>query len=270
MPPARAAPAAAGRRPPGHLVPARLVLRRHASCWCGSSCPRTKATLYVADTTTGALTPIEAGKSRGAGIRSARFAANGRSVYVLTDEDGEVAQLKLWDPLTHEDRRITPASPWDVEDFDVSADGRYVAYVLNEDGRSRLSVLDTLARTEIAPPGIPEGLIGNPRFDKGGTRLAMSVETRHRAARCLRVRHRAQQARALDAQRGRAARCEDPGRAGAGALPDLGPRGRPRAHALRLRVPPAAERRRAGADRHPRRPGGPVAPGLWDRSSSSW
>ncbi len=136
-----------------------------------------ESSLYAADTTTGALTPIEAGKSRGAGIRSARFAANGRSVYVLTNEDGEVAQLKLWDPLTHEDRRITPASPWDVEDFDVSADGRYVAYILNEDGRSRLSILDTLARTEIAPPGIPEGLIGNPRFDKGGTRLAMSVES---------------------------------------------------------------------------------------------
>jgi dipeptidyl aminopeptidase/acylaminoacyl peptidase len=136
-----------------------------------------ESSLYAADTTTGTLTPIEAGKSRGAGIRNARFAANGRSVYVLTDEDGEVAQLKLWDPLTHEDRRITPASPWDVEDFDVSADGRYVAYILNEGGRSRLSILDTLAGTQVPLPPVPEGLIGNPRFDKGGTRLAMSVET---------------------------------------------------------------------------------------------
>jgi dipeptidyl aminopeptidase/acylaminoacyl peptidase len=96
---------------------------------------------------------------------------------VLTDEDGEVAQLKLKDPLTHEDRRITPASPWDVEDFDVSADGRYVAYTLNEDGRSRLSVLDTVGRTTLEPAGLPEGLIGNLRFDKSGTKLAMSVES---------------------------------------------------------------------------------------------
>ena len=133
------------------------------------------STLYSADATTGALTLIEAGKARG-GIKNARFAANGRSVYVLTDEDGEVTQLKLWDPITHEDRRITPVSPWGVEDFDVSPDGRYVAYILNEDGRSRLSVLDTLTRTELTPPGMPEGLIGNPRFDHKGTRLAMSVE----------------------------------------------------------------------------------------------
>ncbi|MBS0580317.1 MAG: S9 family peptidase [Proteobacteria bacterium] len=132
--------------------------------------------LFAADTTTGALSPIEAGKNHGT-IRTARFAANGRSVYVLTDEDGEVAQLKLKDPLTHDDQRICPASPWEVEDFDVSADGRYVACIFNEDGRSRLVVLDTVARSEVALPGLPEGLLGNPRFDKGGTRLAMSVET---------------------------------------------------------------------------------------------
>ena len=168
-----------------------------------------ESSLYAADTTTGALTPIEAGKSKGAGIRNARFAANGRSVYVLTDEDGEVAQLKLWDPLTHEDRRITPASPWDVEDFDVSADGRYVAYILNEDGRSRLSILDTLASTQITPAGLPEGLLGNPRFDKSGTQACDVGGDGHLAARCLRVRHRAQQARALDPERDRPDRCQD-------------------------------------------------------------
>ena len=221
-----------------------------------------ESSLFAADTTTGTLTPIEAGKSKGAGIRNARFAANGRSVYVLTDEDGEVAQLKLWDPLTHEDRRITPASPWEVEDFDVSADGRYVAYILNEDGRSRLSILDTLSKTELALPGMPEGLLGNPRFDKGGTQACDVGGDGHLAARCLRVRHRAQQARALDAERDRADRCQDAGEPGAGALPHLGPRGRPRTHAFRLRVSPAENRRRAGGDRHPRRPGVAGAPGL--------
>ena len=52
-----------------------------------------------------------------------------------------------------------------------------MAYVLNEDGRSRLSVIDTLSRSELAAPNLPEGLIGNVRFDHGGTRLAMSAES---------------------------------------------------------------------------------------------
>ena len=132
--------------------------------------------LYLADTTTGALTPLE-DKPKKVGIRSARFDPAGRGVYVLTDEDGEFMQLKLKDPVTHDSRLVSAEVGWDVEDFDVSADGRYVAYVLNEDGRSRLTVLDTLGKVTLPPAGLPEGRIGNPRFDRTGRRLAMSVET---------------------------------------------------------------------------------------------
>ena len=132
--------------------------------------------LYLADVAAGTLTPLEE-KPAKAGIRMARFAPDGQGVYVLTDEDGEFAQLKLKNPITHENRRITPDVNWDVEDFDVSADGRYIAYVLNEDGRSRLTVLDTLTRASLSPAGLPEGRIGNPRFDRSGRRLAMSVDS---------------------------------------------------------------------------------------------
>jgi len=131
--------------------------------------------LYVADTTSGALTALE-DKPKKAGIRMARFAPDGRGVYVLTDEDGEFQQLKLKNPITHESRRITPELNWDVEDFDVSPDGRYVAYTVNEDGRSRLSVLDTLSGASTSPAGLPEGRIGRPRFDRTGSRLAMTLD----------------------------------------------------------------------------------------------
>jgi dipeptidyl aminopeptidase/acylaminoacyl peptidase len=131
--------------------------------------------LYLADTSTGALTPID-DSGRKVGIRGAKLAPGGRGVYALTDEDGEFAQLKFKDPVTHENRRVTPEIGWDVEDFDVSADGRYIAYVVNEDGRSRLTVLDTQTHQPFEPTGLPEGRIGNPRFDRTGRRLAMSVD----------------------------------------------------------------------------------------------
>jgi dipeptidyl aminopeptidase/acylaminoacyl peptidase len=136
----------------------------------------TESYLYLADVSSGALTPLEAKPAPG-GIHRAKFAADGRSVYVLTDEDGDFAAVKLKDPITHLSRRITPAALWDVEDFDVSPDGRYVAYVMNEDGRSRLSVLDTQSKVELPAPGLPEGHIGNVRFDPTGTKLAMSAES---------------------------------------------------------------------------------------------
>ena len=132
--------------------------------------------LYLADVATGSLTPLDLKPGMG-GIRRAKFGPDGRGVYLLTDEDGDVASVKFKDPITHTSRRITPDTPWDVEDFDVSPDGRYVAYVLNEDGRSRLTVLDTQAKLELAPAGLPEGQIGTVRFDHTGTKLAMSAES---------------------------------------------------------------------------------------------
>jgi dipeptidyl aminopeptidase/acylaminoacyl peptidase len=132
--------------------------------------------LYLADVTTGALTPLDAKPEEG-GIRRAKFGPDGRGVYVLTDQGGEVAAVYFKDPVTHETRRMTPDSPWEVEDFDVSADGRYLAYVLNEDGRSRLNVLDLTAKQDLTPAGLPEGHIGNVRFDHTGKLLAMSAES---------------------------------------------------------------------------------------------
>ena len=135
-----------------------------------------QSSLYLADVATGALTPLDAKPMEG-GIRRAKFGPDGRGVYVLTDQGGEVAAVYFKDPVTHETRRMTPDSPWDVEDFDVSSDGRYLAYVLNEDGRSRLNVLDLTAKQDLAPAGLPEGHIGNVRFDHTGKRLAMSAES---------------------------------------------------------------------------------------------
>jgi dipeptidyl aminopeptidase/acylaminoacyl peptidase len=132
--------------------------------------------LYLADVATGTLTALD-DSGRKVGIRMAKFAPDGRGVYLLTDEDGEFVQLKLKDPVTHESRSVTPATGWDVEGFDVSSDGRYLAYVVDDDGRSRLTVLDTQAKLELAPAGLPAGRIGNPRFDRTGRKLAMSAES---------------------------------------------------------------------------------------------
>src|ERR1700751_4066484 len=91
----------------------------------------TESYLYLADVATGVLTPLEQ-KPVKAGIRMAKFDPAGRGVYVVTDEDGEFAQLKFKDVITHDSRRVSPDVSWDVEDFDVSADGGYIAYVLNQ------------------------------------------------------------------------------------------------------------------------------------------
>ena len=136
----------------------------------------TESHLYLTDTTTGVLTPVETTGQK-ARIGTARFAPDGRGVYELSDAGGEVQVLRRIDLVTHAAQDIATAAPWSIEDFDVSADGRYIAYVADEDGRSRLTVLDTRYKLRLNPTGLPDGVIGALRFDRSGLRLAMSGES---------------------------------------------------------------------------------------------
>jgi dipeptidyl aminopeptidase/acylaminoacyl peptidase len=152
--------------------------------------------LFVADVNTGMVTPVNEadadkknnGKSarrkvdrKGdgqVGIRGAKFAPDGRGIYIISDEGGEFAELFYFDPVTGEKRPISPeGTQWDVDAFDVSPDGRYIAYVMNEDGRSRLTVIDQQMKLDLVPPGVPDGRITELRFDRSGKKLAFSAES---------------------------------------------------------------------------------------------
>jgi dipeptidyl aminopeptidase/acylaminoacyl peptidase len=135
-----------------------------------------QSSLYLANVATGSLTPVDPA-DRKQGIRSAKLAPDGNGVYFITDAGGEFSYLAYTNLVSHQTHHVTPELGWNVEDFDVSPDGRYIAYTVNEDGRSRLAVLDMLQKSDLAPVGIPEGRIGNLRFDAGGHRLGMWVES---------------------------------------------------------------------------------------------
>lgn len=132
--------------------------------------------LYIADVESGSFTPVDA-SGRKSSVAAAKFAPDGRGIYLVSVEDGDFAQLRYLDPVSHEERKVSPDLQWDVESFDVSPDGRYIAYVVNEDGHSRLTLQDSLRKIELTPPGLPEGQILNMRFDRAGKRLAMSVDS---------------------------------------------------------------------------------------------
>lgn len=133
-----------------------------------------KSALFVADVATGALTPVAVPESR---ITAADFAPDGVGFYLLSDAQSDFEQLLYYNPITHLTRRLSADVPWDVESFAVSAGGHYVAYVVNDDGQSRLTVLDTLRNLELKPPGLDDGLIESLRFDDTGQKLAFSYES---------------------------------------------------------------------------------------------
>ncbi|MEZ5515349.1 MAG: prolyl oligopeptidase family serine peptidase [Steroidobacteraceae bacterium] len=131
--------------------------------------------LFLADAVTGTLTPLDAAKEP-VGIRTARYAPDGRHVYVVSDQGAEFAQLRRVDTSLGDVTVLTERIPWDIEAFDISPDGRYVAFVANADGLSRLTILDQTTQAEISPP-LADVQIGNLAFDRTGKRLALSVES---------------------------------------------------------------------------------------------
>jgi len=131
--------------------------------------------LYVLDIATAALTPVSEGPEP-ASVSGARFTPDGRGVYLVTNRDSEFQQLRRVDLVTGAVEVLTGHIPWDIGSFARSDDGRYLAWVANVDGLSRLTVVDVARRLELQPP-LPDGLIGRIGFDRTGKRLALSLES---------------------------------------------------------------------------------------------
>jgi dipeptidyl aminopeptidase/acylaminoacyl peptidase len=81
------------------------------------------------------------------------------TIYAITDQRSEHHYLARIDRALGDAKRLNPERDWSVEDFDVTADGRSIAYVVNEDGTSRLRLLDVASGGVREVNGIPDGII---------------------------------------------------------------------------------------------------------------
>ncbi len=103
------------------------------------------------------------------------FDAAGTGVFLATDVAGEFVELAHLDLASGELARITSEIPWDVEELALSEDRSRGAFTVNEDGVSRLYLLDAASRAYRAVEGLPMGVVSGLRFSPDGRRLAMSV-----------------------------------------------------------------------------------------------
>jgi len=111
-------------------------------------------------------------------VAQARFAHDGRGLFYISDRGGEFPGLHYYDVYTREVRDLTPGTNWDVERFDLSRDGRFVAYTRNEGGVDRLVLHDLGLKADVLLPALPpNAVISSLRFDKDSRRLAVSLET---------------------------------------------------------------------------------------------
>lgn len=108
---------------------------------------------------------------------NARFAKDGNGIYMTSDQDSEFQRLVYMDLSTHKITVLTPALNWDVDEIDLSKDGRWIAFAANEDGIGKLHALDTKSDKEIALPKLPVGVIESLKWRNNSRELGFSLST---------------------------------------------------------------------------------------------
>jgi dipeptidyl aminopeptidase/acylaminoacyl peptidase len=101
--------------------------------------------IWLFDSQTGekkALTPRPPANAEKVSYTRARFSKDGKGVFVATDRESEYQRLAYIDLATGKHTYLLPETKWDADAWDLSDDGKQIAYALNENGTSTLHVVD--------------------------------------------------------------------------------------------------------------------------------
>src|SRR5205085_5274390 len=122
--------------------------------------------LWLINAVTGEKTSVLRGESRGPKVSydGGEFSHDGRGIYVTTDRDSEFLRLAYIDLASKRFTFFTDHINWNVEQFALSSNGATIALVTNENGISRLRLLDTKTQSERIVPKLPVGVISSIRW----------------------------------------------------------------------------------------------------------
>jgi dipeptidyl aminopeptidase/acylaminoacyl peptidase len=127
----------------------------------------TKVNLYELDVASGAMRPITDPKAEVA-YGGAQYAPDG-TLWVTSDEGSDFQRLGTLDSKTGKFTAVSKERKWDVETFDISEDGRFIAYVVNEAGISRVKLLDPRTGSVRTVERLPVGVVGGLEIAPWGT-----------------------------------------------------------------------------------------------------
>ena len=98
-------------------------------------------------------------------IRNARWAADGRGFFFTGDQNGEFVSLYYYDLRKGHTTPLSASIRWNVEELDISADGRTLAFSTNEKGYSHLYTMDTRSK-RVRPAQVPNGILSELKFSR--------------------------------------------------------------------------------------------------------
>ena len=134
--------------------------------------------LWLVDAATGEKKPLtpRGGGAPKVAYQGGEFARDGKAIYVTTDKDSEFHRLARVDLAGGAHTFLTTPINWDVDEFELSPDGKTIAFVANEDGVDVLHLLDTATGKERPAPRLAWASASSARST--GTRTGATSASR--------------------------------------------------------------------------------------------
>lgn len=130
------------------------------------------------DLDSGALSLLAGGEDNASANFPVAFDDGGGGFWFITDQGSEFRQL-AWQATAAGSRPeiMTADLPWDVGGGAISHDRERLAFTTNENGMSRVYLMDTATREYRAVDNIPTGLAYGLTFSPDDSKLAMTLNT---------------------------------------------------------------------------------------------
>jgi dipeptidyl aminopeptidase/acylaminoacyl peptidase len=132
--------------------------------------------LWLVDAVTGAKTALTDRSEKGVAIGGARFGKDGKGIYFTTDKGNEFSRLAYMQLPSKKVNYLT-SIPWDIDGFDLSKDGKQLAFVTNEAGMSKLYLLHTAANKYTEVKNLPVGVYSGIEFHSNSKDLGIAINS---------------------------------------------------------------------------------------------
>jgi len=133
--------------------------------------------IHLFEPSTGRLENLTPPGAEKVAYGDARWSKDGKGLYLLSDRGSEFTRLFHYDLAAKTFTSLSNHIPWDIEDLDLSPDGQVLAFTANEDGISKLHLLDTATRQKLPAPQLPQGQVFNLKFHRQRNELALNIDS---------------------------------------------------------------------------------------------
>ena len=131
-----------------------------------------ESSLWTMDLANGQTTQVPETSGRKPNYTFARFAPDGRALYVLSDRNSEFQQLGRLELASGQHTLLSGSMKWDIGGFSISPDGKRMAMVSNEHGDGALYTMTLDAGRPKKVGGLPPGIAYSIRWSSDSKRLA--------------------------------------------------------------------------------------------------